>query len=482
MSTIAAPPATTQALASYLASLRFDDLPSAVVERTKELFLDWIGSSLAGRNADPVRILDDIATMMGPPNGPSQILVSRRGTSPLFAALVNGASSHVVEQDDLHRSSVLHPGTVVFPAVLAAAQERGASGRQLLVAAVAGYETGARVGRFLGRSHYQVFHSTGTAGTLAAAAGVAHLLQAGESVMLHALGSAGTQAAGLWEFLRDGADSKQLHTAKAAANGLLAAYLASAGFTGARRILEGQQGMAAGMAAGADSSHLVEGLGASWAVLETSVKFHASCRHTHPAADALLQLMQDHHLRPDHIGHVRAHVYQAAIDVLGPVTSSRTVHQAKFSMGFVLALIAHHGRAGISEFNAETLHDPVLHDLADRVEMLLDPEIDAAYPDRWIGVVEVVTTDGRILVSRVDEPRGDPGNFLSRAEIEQKSRRLAAFQDGASREEMDRIMGRVWALEQETNLHHLLPPSAEGRRLDPPTDLPIGTTPAGGQR
>ncbi len=482
MSIITSTPATTQALASYLAGLRFDDLPSAVVERTKELFLDWIGSSLAGRNADPVRMLDDIAQMMGPPDGPSQILVSRRGTSPLFAALVNGASSHVVEQDDLHRASVLHPGTVVFPAVLAAAQERGASGRQLLVAAVAGYETGARVGRFLGRSHYQVFHSTGTAGTLAAAAGVAHLLQADESVMLHALGSAGTQAAGLWEFLRDGADSKQLHTAKAAANGLLAAYLASSGFTGARRILEGEQGMAAGMSASADPSNLVEGLGARWAVLETSVKFHASCRHTHPAADALLQLMQEHHLRPDQIGQVRAHVYQAAIDVLGPVTSPRTLHQAKFSMGFVLALIAHYGRAGITEFNAETLRDPALHDLANRVEMVLDPEIDAAYPDRWIGLVEVVTTDGRTLVSRVDEPRGDPGNFLSRAEIERKSRRLAAFQDGASREEMDHIMGRVWALEREMNLHNLLPPSAEGRRLDHSADPTVRTAPAGGGR
>ena len=142
---------------------------------------------------------------------------------------------------------MLHPGTVVFPAVLAAAQDVGATGKELIAAAVAGYECGVRVGEFLGRSHYKVFHTTGTAGKLAAAAGVAHILKLDADKMQHCLGSAGTMAAGLWEFLRDAADSKQLHTAKAAADGLMAAYIARDGFTGARDILEGKQGMAAGM-------------------------------------------------------------------------------------------------------------------------------------------------------------------------------------------------------------------------------------------
>jgi 2-methylcitrate dehydratase PrpD len=198
--------ATTRELASFLAGLRFAALPHPVVERTKELFLDWIASALAGRNARPVQILQRFADTMGPAGGPSEILVSRRRTSPFFAALVNGASSHIVEQDDVHTGAVFHPGTVVFPAVLATAQHTGASGRDVVVAAVVGYEAGIRIGAFLGRSHYRVFHTTGTAGTLAAAAAVAHLLGADERTMLHALGSAGTQAAGLWEFLRDAAD------------------------------------------------------------------------------------------------------------------------------------------------------------------------------------------------------------------------------------------------------------------------------------
>ena len=446
----------TRQLALSLADLRFEDLPKEVVARTEELFLDWVSSAFAGRNARPVEALERFAQTMGPDGGPSEILVSRRRSSPIFAALVNGASSHVVEQDDVHNESVFHPATVVFPSALAAAQQTGASGRDFIAASVVGYETGVRVGTFLGRSHYQVFHTTGTAGTLAAAAAVAHLLGSDGETMLHALGSAGTQAAGLWEFLRDAADSKQLHTAKAAADGLLSAYVARDGLTGATSILEGQQGMAAGMSSDADPARLVEGLGERWAVLDTSFKFHASCRHTHPAADALLQAMEENRLTADQIARVHARVHQAAIDVLGPVTDPRTVHQAKFSMGFVLALVALYGRAGVDEFTGEALTDPEVRAFHDRVEMVLDPEVDAAYPARWIGFVDVETTDGRRLTSKVDVPKGDPGNPLSRAELEDKARRLAAYRGGASPEEIGWIIERSWNLEREPDVRDLL--------------------------
>jgi 2-methylcitrate dehydratase PrpD len=447
---------TTRELASFLSSLRFEDLTREVVDRTEEFFLDWIGSALAGRGAKPVRILERFADTMGPADGPSEILVSRRRTSPLFAALVNGAASHVVEQDDVHNGAVFHPATVVFPAVLATAQQTGASGREVLVASVAGYEAGVRIGAFLGRSHYRVFHTTGTAGTLAAAAAVSHLLGADEETMLHALGSAGTQAAGLWEFLRDAADSKQLHTGKAAADGLLSAYLARDGFTGARRVLEGERGMAAGMSTDANPAKLVEGLGERWAVLETSFKFHAACRHTHPAADALLQAMQEHQLAADDIERVRARVHAAAIDVLGPVTDPRTIHQSKFSMGFVLALAALRGRAGVNDFTEEALEDEELRAFHDKVEMVLDEEVDAAYPERWIGLVDVETSGGERFTSRVDVPKGDPGNTLSPEEIEEKVRDLAAYRDGASSEELSHIVERVRNLHREPGVRDLL--------------------------
>lgn len=445
---------TTRGLASFFSGLGFEDIPEAVVGRTKEFFLDWAACALAGRGVDPVAALEGFAEAMGPKDGPSEVLVSGGRTSPFFAALVNAASSHVVEQDDVHNGSVFHPATVVFPAALAAAQEVGASGKEFLAASVAGYEAGIRVGEFLGRSHYEVFHTTGTAGTVAAAVAVSRILKLDAEATLHALGSAGTQAAGLWEFLRDGADSKQLHAAKAASDGLLSAYLARDGFTGARKILEGEQGMAAGMSTDADAARLVDGLGERWAVLETSFKFHASCRHTHPAADALLKAIEEHGIEADEIAKVRARVHRAAIDVLGPVTDPRTAHQAKFSMGFVLALAALRGGVGIDDFGEDSLKDPGLRRFHDRVEMVVDEEVDRAYPRRWIGAVEVETTDGQTLRSKVEVPKGDPGNTLDRDELEEKAHRLAAYA-GASAEGMNRLIHRSRGLEAESDVRSL---------------------------
>ena len=442
----------TQQLCAFLSSIRYEDLPEPVVARTEELFLDWFASALAGKGARPVETLHAFATAMGPREGSAEDLLSRRGTSPFFAALINGAASHFVEQDDLHNSSVLHPGTVVFPAVLAAAQDVGASGKDLIAASVAGYECGVRVGEFLGRSHYKIFHTTGTAGKLAAAAGVAHILKLDADKMQHALGSAGTMAAGLWEFLRDAADSKQLHTAKAAADGLMAAYIARDGFTGGREIFEGKQGMAAGMSSDADARWLTDGLGTRWASAETSFKFHASCRHTHPAADALLTLMQQHKLKADDVVKVTAHVHQGAIDVLGPVTDPQTIHQSKFSMGFVLALIATLGRAALADFTDKALKNNELRSFHDRVTMVLDPEVDGAYPRRWLGRVSVQTRDGRTLECRVDTPKGDPDNTLSRSELEDKAQRLVSYSAAATPEEMKQVIARIWRLRNESGV------------------------------
>jgi len=385
--------------------------------------------------------------------------VNRALTSPYIAAMSNAAASHVAEQDDVHNGSVFHPATVVFSPVVAMAQAMGASGRQLLTAAVAGYEVGIRVGEFLGRSHYKVFHTTGTAGTLAAAAAVGNLLGLNAQQMQHALGSAGTQSAGLWEFLRTGADSKQLHTAHAAGAGLMSALLAQEGFTGAAQILEGAQGMAAGMSSDADVRKLTDGLGTRWATAETSFKYHASCRHTHPAADALLQVIQQNSLHPNDIARVVTHVHQGAIDVLGPVVNPVTVHQSKFSMGTVLALAARFGYAGLTEFDGH-FSEADTRAFCDRVEMELDAEVDSAYPQRWIGKVTVHTRDGRVLKGRVDEPKGDPGNTLSRDEISAKAIRLALYSQGATEAEMQAALKVLWGMEQVAVVPTLIPRKA----------------------
>jgi 2-methylcitrate dehydratase PrpD len=235
----------------------------------------------------------------------------------------------------------------------------------------------------------------------------------------------------------------------------MAAWLARDGFTSASHILEGAQGMAAGMSRDADPDRLVDGLGRRWAVLETSFKYHASCRHTHPAADALLDVMQRNQLQIDNIASVVAHVHQGAIDVLGPVVEPATVHQSKFSMGTVLGLIAKHGRAGLPEFD-QALDDPEIRDFRRRVTMELDPEVDAAYPKQWIGKVTVATRRGLVLEGRVDIPKGDPDNTLSRDEIEDKARRLGGYRGAATPEEIDRLIAKVWHLADEARVGRFL--------------------------
>ena len=447
----------SKVLADFAATLKPADIPEEVMRRGEDLLVDWFGSAVAGKGATPVEILTRFVEQMGPVSGPSEILVHRSSSSPYLAAMSNAAASHVVEQDDLHNSSVFHPATVVFSPALACAQALGRSGIEFMTAAIVGYEVGIRVGEFLGRSHYKTFHTTGTAGSLASAAAVGHLLKLSPEQMLHAFGSAGTQSAGLWEFLRDAADSKQLHTAHAAGTGLMSAYLAQAGFTGAQHILEGKQGLAAGMSSDADPNCLIDRLGERWASAETSFKYHASCRHTHPAADALLHTMQSNRIQAHDIDRIRTHVHQGAIDVLGPVTHPTTIHQSKFSMGTVLAIIAHYQFAGLQEF-ADHFSDPEICALRDRVTMELDPEIDAAYPKRWIGKVTVILKDGRQLHGRVDEPKGDPGNTLSRTEITDKALRLAAFSGGATLHEMTSAIDALWNIRNQTKVGFLLGP------------------------
>lgn len=444
-----------RALAECIARLSIADIPAVVQARTEDLFLDWMGSTLAGKGSAAVETIAELARVMGPGAGPCEILIDRSRSSPLFAAMVNAAASHIAEQDDVHNGSVFHPATIVFPVALAVAQHLGRSGGEFIAAAVAGYDVGIRVGEFLGRSHYKIFHTTGTAGALAAAATAGHLLKLTPSAMLHALGSAGTQAAGLWEFLKDAADSKQLHTAHAAAAGLTAAYLASRGFKGAERILTGARGLGAGLSQETFPERLTDRLGERWPLLETSFKFHASCRHTHPAADALQQVLQQHGLTAVDVKSVTARVHQAAIDVLGPVTEPKSVHQSKFSMGTVLGLIAVLGRAGLVEFDAHYQH-PAVADFRRKVRMVLDGEVDDAYPARWIGKVTVETVDGRRFDGRIDEPKGDPGNTLSRSELELKMFELGRYSNGATDAELRQLIALTWRLRKLERMPELL--------------------------
>lgn len=234
--------------------------------------------------------------------------------------------------------------------------------------------------------------------------------------MLSAVGTAGTQAAGLWQFLLDATHSKQVHTAKAASDGVLSAYLADSGLLGPHEILEGKRGMVATLSSGQDSNPSIvdKDLGYQWSVMGSSFKWHASCRHTHPSVDALLSLMEAEGVKAQDISDIEAHTYKSAIEILSLSEKADTVHQSKFSMGFVLAVAAHRGSAKITDFTEEALFEPELRQFQKRVRMVLDEKIENAFPEKWLGKVVVVTKTGQKFEKEVEVVKGDPGWTLTR--------------------------------------------------------------------
>ncbi|KAJ5089371.1 MmgE/PrpD [Penicillium argentinense] len=435
----------TERLATWAANLRYGDIPDEVVQKTKDFFLDTLGCAIAGRHHPAVNAMAQFAVQMGPSNGKSELIdgALKFTTSPAFASLVNGAASHVVEQDDLHNRSIMHPATVIFPAALAVAQDLDSNGEEFITACVVGYEVGCRVGEFLGKSHYELtlkqrFHSTATGGVIGVAAATAHLLKLSAEQTLSAIGTAGTQAAGLWQFLMDATHSKQVHTGKACFDGIFAAYSARDGLLGPADILEGPKAMGVALVPGDTHPEAIdENLGRDFEVSRSSFKWHASCRHTHPSVDALLSLMKKKSVMFDDIESITTRTYQAAVNVLGLSGRGETVHQSKFSMGFVLAIAAKKGHAMITDFTEDDLNDGSLRDFQNRVTMELDSDIDRAFPEKWKGTVIVTCKSGQ---------------KFSEEEIERKTRTLATYGGFTDTSKVDLIIKRAWNLEHEKNL------------------------------
>lgn len=413
----------TAALARFVAT---STVPARTRETTRRYLLDWLGSTLAGGPLEPPTLLRGVVDSLGGTPQATVLATGRRTSAPL-AALANAAAAHVLELDDLDRASITHPGAPVIAAALAVAERDGCDATALLEAIAVGYEVCARVGGALGPSHYEHWHTTGTAGTLGAAAAAARLAGLSPEATLAALGSAGTMAAGLWEFLADGAMSKQLHPGKASHDGILATLLAGAGFTSASRILEGPRGMLAAMSAAADPTRLTAGLGslaegAPWRVEGVSFKVHASCRHTHPAVDAALRLRADG-LDPTDIESVHVRIYAQGLALLEGVEPT-TPYAAKFSLPFCIATALRQGDLAPARFTDRTVQDSETLALAARVSFAPDPQLDALYPARWPSIVTIRTRTGATLEARVDHPDGDPEAPLTDAQLAAKFRAL----------------------------------------------------------
>ena len=425
-STTSSAPTAEQALAAFIVTA---EVPADTRRIARRYLLDWLGSTLAGGEMRPPSLLREVINELGGHSQATVIATGGRTSAPL-AAFANAAASHVLEMDDLDPGSIYHPAAPTVAAALAVGEQLSVDGDALLDAIAIGYEVGIRVGEALGPTHYEHWHTTGTAGTFGATAAAARLYALDAEQTLQALGSAGTMTAGLWEFLADGAMSKQLHPAKAAHDGIIATLIAKQGFTGASRILEGDKGLLAAMSSAPSPQRLTDGLAANmtaWRISGVAFKVHAACRHTHSAVDAALNLRDAHSITPDQIERVDVRIYSQALGLLDGMEPT-TPYAAKFSLPFCIAVALTYGDLGPGRFSETTIREKLTLDLVDRVSFEPDPAFDALYPETWPSSVTITLRDGTEVTDRVDFPAGDVRAGVENDDLAAKFVRMTSAQ------------------------------------------------------
>ena len=377
--------------------------------------LDVLGSYIAGGVTPQGRKLIDYHRINGLQGVESEVF--------LAAAL-----SHITETDDLHRSSVTHPACVVIPAALEMARHLELTGKMALEAIVVGYEAMIRVGDALGDAHYRIFHNTATAGVFGSAAAAAYLLELSEDQWVWALGNAGTQAAGLWQFNVDATMSKHLHAGHAAQAGVRAALLAIRGFTGPEQILEGEKGFFKALCPDARPD-AVTADATGWRIGETSVKPYPSCRHTHPAIDVTLKLREEllaQGRTTDEVEHIRIRTYDTSQRVTDN-PSPDTTFAAKFSIQYCVVTALRHGFPVLPDFEGDRLAATARDPRVQRAEAISDAAFTGRYPVAWGSAVELTLRSGEVLTGETFAASGDPEKPLDRDELKAKIRGEFAY-------------------------------------------------------
>ena len=385
----------TQALARRSSALAYDDLPAPARELARQCVLDYFGVALAGADDELVRLLLDEVSEAG--GAPQASVIGHDARLPaLSAALVNGAAAHALDYDDVNMAMPGHPSVAILPGLLALAELRRSSGREVITAFVAGYETACRIGAALGPGHYNLgFHSTGTIGSFGAAAACARLLCLDGEATATALGIAGTQAAGLKS--QFGTMCKPFHAGKASQNGLLAARLAARGFSSRADIVECVQGFAlthgpdfspeAALAESAGGLHLFANL----------FKYHAACYLTHAPIECARRLREEHRLKPTDIAGLTLRL-DASCERVCNIPAPVDGLQSKFSLRQTVAMaLAGIDTASLGVYNAANAQDPDLVRLRGRVAL--------DWQDGWsqtVSELELELADGRRFTARHD--------------------------------------------------------------------------------
>ena len=416
----------TQDLAQFAAQLRYEDIPSDVVQRMKTSLLDSIGCCLYGVTLPWTQAVQ--AMVQAERHGPAASLMGGGGkTSVAGAVLVNGTAGHAFELDDIHKESIVHAGSIAVPVALAYAERDGDwTGRDLLTAMVAGYEVGTRVGNAATMSlFYRGFHPQGTSGVFVAAACAGRSLDLDAARMQHALGVVGSQAGGLMA-AQEGAMVKRFHGGRAAQSGVYAAELARRDFTGIVDVLEaGYGGYLSAYSDAPNAARLTDGLGSTWETGKVGYKPHASVTSIHAALDALSHLMREHDLSPDDVAALRVGVSHMTYVHCAWDYKAQGVTAAQMNLYYGLAVIAHDGVAFVDQYRQERLADPALLRFIARIEARVDDEIEAMGPAfRHAAVVTIRTHDGRELTHRILNRRGSPENPISADDVEFKFRNV----------------------------------------------------------
>lgn len=433
MSTATAPSVNitkiSRRLAEYATALGFADLPAATVEKTKQAVLDHLGIAIRS-SVDPQSsaVVRKVVDRLGSAGRSTAVGIGPR-YQPHYAALLNGTFAHTLDFDDTHEGGSIHPGATTIPAVLAIAEEGRATGERTIAAVVAGFDATVRIAEAADpASHYdRGFHPTATCGTFGATAAAANVAGSDADVLENAFGLNGSQAAGSLQFLENGAWNKRIHTGLAAHNAILALRFAQAGALGASEPLEGRNGFFRGYTDHPDPQRVVRTLGERFAVDETAFKPYPSCRYSHAAIELLCDIMREEKLPPDAVESVRIGLPRKGMDLIGiPEAAKRTpasVVGGQFSMYFLAAVALLRGRMTWDDY--ALLPDPQVARTIERVDVYVDPEIEARFPT-MASSVEVVAGSRRIR--RVNwTPKGEPSRPMDWNEIEAKFRGLARF-------------------------------------------------------
>lgn len=422
----------TRTLADFLSALAYEALPEDVIATAKLCVLDTVGVALASTRREWSQIVTAYVAEDARPDGALVWGTAGTRATAALAALANGTSSHGIEMDDRVPTIPLHPGSNVVPAAIALAELRGIGGAELLVAVVAGYELGIRVGRVGELTHG--LHAPGHKGHWAAVGAAARALGLDAQQTLDAYGILASMAAGIVEFSEDprGTMVKRLHAGLAAKNGVLAASLAQRGLTAPATAIEGEWGYARSFLVDPDLGPLVDGLGTGFKVLEREIKPYSAWGGSHTVIECAGALVAENGLNLADIAHVR----------VGGSTFLLTKHElrhpqsimaAQFSLPFLTALALANPPAAFADperlWTDATLQDPEVTELENRIELEIDREIQSIHErEHHYGGARITLTlvDGRVLEKVVYHSKGTLANPMSKTEIEEKFIGLAA--------------------------------------------------------